>query len=453
VLAYLPVPAKVVSNIVFGGPDLDEIYCTTGDPPGVFRAKVGVKGFAGHPGKPMKIVRNLNVVPIKPHPDAEKLRAIMKDIAAAKLTNGQFGTVTTLSVTDAMLKLTDEKLKIKTLALFTDLELAAARHEKDNLLLAEIKRLGGTAVCEVDAPVWLREITGDEGLPVFGRIVEIELNERSDGHKAPVPKALNDRVTDDWLKRLAGQDRLRRLEVSGTAVTSAGLVHLKDLKELEILNVCLTAVDDRGFEHLAGLTKMRRMVVCSSKITGSGFRHLKGMTQLESINLHSSPASDAGLEAIGQLTNLRRLEIVHTNVTDAGLKHLAGLTNLRQLHIASPDTTEAALPFLAQLKELDQLDVYEKAASNQTLEQIGKLPNLRLLSLITGMFDDDGVKHLAGLTTLEELTLNSGKVTDTSIPHLARLTNLRRLNLAGTKITPAGRQQLAALLPKATIAG
>src|SRR5207245_8413742 len=55
VLAYLPVPAKVVSNICFGGPDNDEIFCTTGDPPGVFRAKVGVKGFPGHPGKPIKI--------------------------------------------------------------------------------------------------------------------------------------------------------------------------------------------------------------------------------------------------------------------------------------------------------------------------------------------------------------------------------------------------------------
>ena len=150
---------------------------------------------------------------------------------------------------------------------------------------------------------------------MFGRIIEIVLNERTDGHKEPTPKKLTDRVTDDWLKQwLVGQDRLRRLELSGTAVTSAGLVHLKDLKNLEVLNVCLTAVSDDGFEHLAGMTKMKRMVVCSSKITGSGFKHLSGMTQLESINLHSSPASDAGLEAIGKLTNLRRLEIVHTNV-------------------------------------------------------------------------------------------------------------------------------------------
>src|SRR6202035_4107838 len=151
------------------------------------------------------------------------------------------------------------------------------------LLLAEIKRLGGKTTLENVGPVWLRSITGDEDLAVFSRPVEIYLNERSDGHKPAVPRKLSDRVADDWLARLAGQDQLRRLELSGTAITSAGLAHLKELKNLEWLNVCLTSVDDRGLEHLAALTKMRRMVVCSSKITGSGFRHLGAMKQIESV--------------------------------------------------------------------------------------------------------------------------------------------------------------------------
>lgn len=451
VLAYLPVPAKVVSNICFGGPGHDEIFCTTGDPPGVFRAKVGVKGFPGHPGKPMPVTRFVNVVPLRPHPDAEALRKIAQAAAEAKPDGEKFDAATAKHLRELVAGLTDARVRQDTEALLTEFERAAARHRRDRALLAEVKRLGGTAAVEVVAPDWLRSIASDEGLPVFGRITEILLNERSDGHKEPVPKKPADRVTDDWLKRLDGQDRLRRLELSGTAVTSAGLAHLRGLTDLEVLNVCLTAVDDRGLEHLAGLTTMRRMVVCSSKVTGSGFRHLTGMTRLESINLHSSPASDAGLEAIGRLTSLRRLEVVHTSVTDAGLKHLAGLTNLRQLHVASHRTTDAALPFLAGLKELDQLDVYERAASNPTLAQIGKLPKLRLLMLVGGVFDDDGVKHLSGLATLEELTLNSPKVTDAAIEHLAGLKSLRRLNVAGTRITGAGRHRLAALLPKTEI--
>src|SRR5262249_30911936 len=80
VLAYLNVPAKVVSNIAFGGPNHDEIFCTTGDPPGVFRAKVGVKGFAGHPGKAMPAVRTLNTVALKPHAEADAVRKVAEKL-------------------------------------------------------------------------------------------------------------------------------------------------------------------------------------------------------------------------------------------------------------------------------------------------------------------------------------------------------------------------------------
>lgn len=452
VLAYLPVPAKVVSNIAFGGPDHDEIFCTTGDPPGVFHAKVGVKGFAGHPGQPIPTTRTLNLVVRRPHADAAALQQIAKVAFEAKLVDGRLDDAARQQIKTLIASLTDSQLKSDTEKLLPAIEQAAVRSAQDRPLLAEVKRLNGKATLEVTAPEWLRAIAGDDALAVFGRIVELNLNERTDGHKEPEAKPLTQRVHDDTLKLLAGQDVLRRLEVSGTAVTSAGLVHLKDLTSIQFLNVCLTAVGDDGFEHLAKLTKMRRMTVCASKITGSGFAHLSGMKQIESINLHSSPASDAGLEVIGKLTSLRRLEIVHTNVTDAGLKHIAALTNLRQLHIHGKETTESGLPFIGQLKELYELDIYDRPACNQTLAQIPQLPKLRMLRLFNGTFDDDGVKHLAGTTTLEDLTLNSGKVTDASIEHLGTLKSLRTVNLGGTRVTDAGKQRLKTLLPKVEIA-
>ena len=451
VLAYLPLPSKVVSNIAFGGANHDEIFCTTGDPPGVFHAKVGVKGFAGHPGKSLPISRYLNVVPLKPHADSATLRQIAKVAADAKVEDGKVAAAVQEEMKTLTAKLSDPQVRGDTEKLLPAFESAAIRAHQDRTLLAEIKRLNGKVTLEVVAPDWLRSLASDEGLPVFNRIVEIELNERTDGHKDPEPKKLSDRVTDDWLKQLAGQDRLRRLEVSGTAVTSAGLIHLTELTNLERLNVCLTACDDRGFEHLAGMTKMKRMTICASKITGSGFAHLQEMKQLESINLHSAPASDAGLEAIGKLTSLKRLEVVHTNVTDAGLKHLAGMVNLQQLHVHGKETTAEAFPFLSKLRELYELDIYDRAASNQTCEQIAQLPKLRKLMLVTGTFDDDGVKHLAKVTTLEEVTLDSSKITDASIEHLAKLTNLRKLNLGPAKLSDAGRQRLKALLPKAVV--
>lgn len=451
VLGYLPLPSKVVSNITSGGPARDEIFCTTGDPPGVFRAAVGIKGFAGHPGQPLPIVRKLDLVPMRPHVDAEVLRRIAQTAAEAALENGKFADATRKAIQALIDTLTDPQVRGDMQSLLPMLELATARHASDRPLLAEVKRLKGIPTLEITAPDWLRSIAGDEALAVFGRIVELNLNERTDGHKEPEAKPLTSRVHDETLKLLAGQTDLRRLELSGTAVTSAGLVHLADLTNLQFLNVCLTAVDDEGLAHLPKLTKIKRMTVCASKITGSGFAHLGGMREIESINLHSSPASDAGLAAIGKLPSLRRLEIVHTNVTDVGLARVANLVNLRQLHIHGKEATEAALPFVGKLTELYELDIYDRPASNATLAEISKLPKLRFLRFFGGTFDDAGVAQLAGLKTLEELTLGSGKVTDASVEHLAGLTNLRVLNLAGTKLTPAGKEQLKKLLPKAVI--
>lgn len=451
VLAYLPVPAKVVSNIAFGGPNHDEIYCTTGEPPGVFHAKVGVKGFVGHPGQSIPATRKLNVVVRRSHPEAASLQKIVMAAQTAKLVEGRLDDAARQQIKALIESLMDPALKADVEKLVPALEQAAVRIERDRPLLNEVKRLNGKATSEVVAPDWLRSMIGDDALAIFGRITELSLNERTDGHKEPEAKPLAQRVHDETLKLLAGQDALRRLELSGTAVTSAGLVHLKDLTSLQFLNVCLTAVSDDGFEHLAKLTNMRRMTICASRITGSGFQHLKGMTQLQSINLHSAPASDAGMDAISKLTSLQRLEIVHTNVTDAGLKQLAALKNLRQLHIHGKETTESGLPFVGDLKELYELDIYDRPASNQTLALIKQLPKLRMLRLFNGIFDDEGVKHLAGMLTLEELTLNSGKVTDKSVEHLATLTQLRVLNLGGTQVTEAGRKRLMELLPKAEI--
>ncbi len=70
VLGHLPIPAGQVSNVTFGGKDHDEVFVTTDTPPGVFRARVGVKGFKGHPGKKMKWLRTLDLAPVdEPLPD------------------------------------------------------------------------------------------------------------------------------------------------------------------------------------------------------------------------------------------------------------------------------------------------------------------------------------------------------------------------------------------------
>ena len=63
VLASIDTGGGGLTNMTWGGPNLDELY-TTNDGKGVFRIPVGVKGFRGHPGAPKYVLRGyLNITP------------------------------------------------------------------------------------------------------------------------------------------------------------------------------------------------------------------------------------------------------------------------------------------------------------------------------------------------------------------------------------------------------
>ena len=51
-------------------------------------------------------------------------------------------------------------------------------------------------------------------------------------------------------------DATPRLDLAGTAVSDAGLEHLRGLTQLRSLNLAGTSVSDTGMEKLKGLTRL-----------------------------------------------------------------------------------------------------------------------------------------------------------------------------------------------------
>ena len=58
-------------------------------------------------------------------------------------------------------------------------------------------------------------------------------------------------------------------------ITDAGLAHLKNLTNLNYLNLYGTAVTDSGLEHLKGLRKLKHLYVWQTKVTEAGVKNLK----------------------------------------------------------------------------------------------------------------------------------------------------------------------------------
>jgi hypothetical protein len=82
----------------------------------------------------------------------------------------------------------------------------------------------------------------------------------------------------------------------------------------------LTNDDLEGLEH-APLT--RSLVVVGSQITDDGLVHLKNLKQLEYLDLKKNKQlTDAGLVHLEELKNLKLLILIGTQVTPAGVKRL-----------------------------------------------------------------------------------------------------------------------------------
>ncbi len=58
-------------------------------------------------------------------------------------------------------------------------------------------------------------------------------------------------------------------------MTDAGLVHIKRLTSLEVLDLDLTHITDAGLVHLKGLTKLRELSLKNTDVTDAGVKELQ----------------------------------------------------------------------------------------------------------------------------------------------------------------------------------
>ena len=79
------------------------------------------------------------------------------------------------------------------------------------------------------------------------------------------------------------------------------------------------------------------------EVTDAGLECLKELSQLQLLDLDHTQVTDAGLASLKGLTNLQLLDLEHTQVTDAGLASLKGLTKLQSLNLEFTKVTDAGM--------------------------------------------------------------------------------------------------------------
>jgi hypothetical protein len=114
-------------------------------------------------------------------------------------------------------------------------------------------------------------------------------------------------MTDAEMTLVGKCRKLMKLNLESTSVSDAGLVHLKELQDLEVFTIS------------------------GPNFTGSGIEHLRDLPKLKDLRLDRSGITDDTLKLIAGLKNLTDLSLGATNITDAGLQHLHGHPKLAEV--------------------------------------------------------------------------------------------------------------------------
>jgi internalin A len=223
---------------------------------------------------------------------------------------------------------------------------------------------------------------------------------------------------------------LKRLDLSFTYVSDAGIERLQQLQQLEELTLDTTeSITDAAASYLRANKHLRTLVLRGTDITDVGMPYLAALTGLKSLDLSHTMVGDVGLESLPALSELEELDLGGTRITGINLNFLKLLPKLKKLSFNGIQRRNAGACWTPLVTDLD-------------INTISLLSGLEDLNLGVGVsLGKTGVPVGAG-----NCRVTGGiQLTDLGVAKLAKLTKLRRLDISGAKITPGGLKVLERL--------
>jgi hypothetical protein len=156
--------------------------------------------------------------------------------------------------------------------------------------------------------------------------------------------------------------RYANFRVAGSKFDSKVFALLKDIQNLQELNLSNVELKDADLANIAGLKNLERLNLSGSTVTDAGLAHLKNLAGLTHLNLFNTKITDAGLKHLGGLKNLKNLYLFETKVTDAGVAALA--KTLPQTRIDRGWDLKELAKIEASIKAAEEKAAAEKKAAD-----------------------------------------------------------------------------------------
>jgi len=197
-------------------------------------------------------------------------------------------------------------------------------------------------------------------------------------------------ITDEGMSHIAKLANLKSLTLFGCPrLADGGITKLSSLKSLKKLNMSYTNVSIAGLAGLNLLPNITHLYV-RSIVRDDGVLDISGLTNLEKLNLSFESGSEyffedvdmACLAKLKKLKNFQMGDYKHSMITDAGVACLKNLTNMEILSIGSRNVTDKSLSYFTNMKKLNALSIIGNFTDDGLvyLEQLKGLNSLRIYS-------------------------------------------------------------------------
>jgi Leucine-rich repeat (LRR) protein len=117
--------------------------------------------------------------------------------------------------------------------------------------------------------------------------------------------------------------RYANFRVAGSKFEAKVFALLKDVQNLQELNLSNVELKDADLANIAGLKNLERLNLSGSTVTDAGLAHVKKITSLTHLNLFNTKVTDAGVKQLAGLKNLKTVYLFETKATDDGVAALA----------------------------------------------------------------------------------------------------------------------------------
>lgn len=240
---------------------------------------------------------------------------------------------------------------------------------------------------------------------------------------------------------------------SSPGITDDGIIHLRKLNHLEVLELAKSSITDKGLRAIGGLLSLKHLDISDTKVSDEGVQSLLALRGIKYLDISRTRISDAGAVELAKLKRLEVLNADETDIGDEGVHRIA--ENCKRLRILSLNRTKVTGNSLASIKMLAGLEKLELAGNSNIDDEdvwnIDDLGNLWLLDLSNTNVTTAGISRLSGHKNLEFLFLTGTAVDDDVIPVLASLPSLRSVYLRNTRVTEEAKKELRRLCPGSTI--